>query len=975
MALLWPILSIANSNVLVYTLTEQDGLTDNTINCFYQDSRGIMWMGTSYGLNSYDGSVIRKYTAGPTNALPDNVINDIKEDDKHRLWIGTGNGLCCYDGDAQQFSTYRYSKGDAALNRYYSLVIIADKILLATEKGLLSFNVNTKQFDLYSNPQQGSNNWITKVYKDRKGNVWLASYNGLWQFDINKRSFTSYDSPQNDPLFEGLVTDVFEDHSGAIWIGTWNKGLKRVVPATKQVENYLSWPGSHTNVVTISEQRNEYGQYELWLSNKPGKLDIQHHRFTGIETGSDEKVSIATANRMYCDKDNLLWISTPQGVKIYNPHKQNFNTVILSKDVPITTQGVLLLGVHHGFLLGAQGNSGLLLFNDSAKVVKNYSYLLQKDAAMLSIQQDEQMNYWFCTTMGIAVADSAFKKIAGYRHEVNKSNSLPRDFVNYILFKKNGRKWFFPWQRGVWEIKDNRFIPVYTATGDTLLARANISKAVEDAQGNIWFTDYVDGAYKYKQGESKVRRLVTGKRMSNIYLLNDHVWFTGPDTLFSVDINNDGISRYALPEGYNKYVNDFVPDNIGNIWMATRSGLLAFNIKSGTFRHFTEGDGLYSNDVDASMALLPNGTIVMSGNKYLTYFTPAAALSNNMPAPVLFTGIKAGDKIKQVKDATCDVSWNEQNISFEWGLLNFSNPKGNQYYYKLDGIDKNWQYAGNRGYAAYRSLKPDNYVFHYRAATPEGVMSSEGSVILIIHPPFWQTWWFRVVCLLVTGWLFFYIVRYISQRNLKERVLRLEKEQAVEKERNRISRDMHDDLGSGLTKIAILSEVLKTKTRDDNATLDKISETARVLVDNLDEMVWALNPKNDSLDKLAAYIAEYAHKYMEGTGMDCVVSLPEEIPAVSISEERRRNIFMAVKEFLNNTVKHSKATRVTIELKVLQGSFIVLLADDGRGFDMALTNGMGNGLQNMQQRITDIGGRAVLSSSAEGTMLSISCPV
>ena len=191
-------------------------------------------------------------------------------------------------------------------------------------------------------------------------------------------------------------------------------------------------------------------------------------------------------------------------------------------------------------------------------------------------------------------------------------------------------------------------------------------------------------------------------------------------------------------------------------------------------------------------------------------------------------------------------------------------------------------------------------------------------------------------------------------------------------ERNRISRDMHDELGSGLTKIAILSEVLKTHKIDIEKNINKISETARTLVDNLDEMVWALNAKNDTLDKLVGYIAEYAYQYMDGTAIECEINIGDYDGEKYISEESRRNIFMVVKEFLNNTLKHSEAKNICINFLQQVNVFSIELKDDGKGFEKANTNEMGNGIKNMQQRISDIGGKSTFSTSNKGVCLQMS---
>lgn len=190
-------------------------------------------------------------------------------------------------------------------------------------------------------------------------------------------------------------------------------------------------------------------------------------------------------------------------------------------------------------------------------------------------------------------------------------------------------------------------------------------------------------------------------------------------------------------------------------------------------------------------------------------------------------------------------------------------------------------------------------------------------------------------------------------------------------ERNRIAKDMHDELGSGLTKIAILTEVIKKDPLNAEKNIDKISETSRQLVDNLDEMVWSLNPKNDSLDKLMGYLAEYVNQFLEATTIKPIIILPVIITPIYVSEERRRNIFMVLKEFLNNTVKYSTAKSFTLQMIQFNTTFTLVLKDDGKGFDINKVSKMGNGLKNMQQRINNVGGKANLESNNTGTSLEM----
>lgn len=959
------------NKTVLYTLTEKDGLTDNSVNCFFQDSRGIMWMGTSFGLNSFDGSVVRSFHTGSTRGnLPDDAVNDIKEDAKGNLWIATGGGIACYDPATHKLTPYQYEGAGQVLNRFYSLEIRNGSILLATENGLVNFNIISKQFTLI--PHESSNpaaSRITRIFTDSKKRTWLCSYDGVWLFDEMNHHFESYDNAANDALFDGLVNDIFEDHNGQLWFGTWSRGLKKLIPETKKIETFLHYSGSNTNVVSITEQKDVSGKPVLVAGSTLLKADFNTHSFQPfVFAGSTAPLF---TNRVYTDRNNLLWISTSEGVKIYNPSRQYFQTVSLSGSVPITSQGASLLALQQHFLIGGEGNTALQLYSDSLNKIHNLSAQITGGPAVMNIQQDQQANFWLCTSNGLFLLNPQYQLKKIYQHSDIDPASLPKNFLNNLLLKKNGEVWVMPWRKGIWMLnKEGNFTCVLTRNGDSLLPAANVSKVLEDENGNCWITDYSGGLYKYSPASGKVEHITDAVRLSNEYIIGSQLWTVSSQAVISVNISNNRPTTYPLPPGKDKYEYDFIPDSAGHLWIATKTGLLSFNTRTGTFQQYSSADGLYTDVLDVSMASLSDGNILMAGNNFATRFSPAMALEENQLPPLLFTGANVDGNEKTIAGKTITLQWNEKNIRLSWALLNYSNPRGNIYYYKLDGVNKTWQNAGNSGEVNFNSLDPGTYQFHYKAATAKGETSKEDLITIIIRPPFWKTWWFKLLALTAVSTLFYAVVRYISQRNLKEKLLKLEKEQAIEKERNRISRDMHDELGSGLTKIAILTEVIKTQQQS-NEHIEKISSTARNLVDSLDEMVWALNPQNDSLDKLAAYIAEYANQYMDGSGIECSISLPVEISARPVSEEKRRNIFMVVKEFLNNTIKHSHAKNVLLVLTENPGGFTLLLRDDGTGFDESATSVTGNGLKNMQQRIKDAGGISRLQSGPEGTELEI----
>ncbi|MFN8291513.1 MAG: two-component regulator propeller domain-containing protein [Chitinophagaceae bacterium] len=898
-------------------------------------------------------------------------MNDIKEDngklDRHSV---TGFVI---QPAIKKFTTYFYPDTlNEALNRFYSLTVAEGSVLLATENGLVMFDLSSHRFTLVKNnsaPAAASR--ITKIYTDSRKRIWLCTYYGLWLFDPGARSFESFDNKSNDLLFDDqLINDVYEDHKGQLWFGTWSRGLKRLDAAAKKVETFLHYGGGITNVVTITEQKNQAGEEELITGSTLARLDLRQNAFVPfINTGLPGPVYV---KRLYTDRNNLLWISTNDGVKIYNPAKQYFRTVSLSSSVPITSQGPSVLSLGNGFLLGGEGNTALQFFSDSLTPVKNLSGRVPQQAAVMNIQQDQRKDFWLCTSNGLIQLDEQLNRKNYFQHKEGDPSSLPRDFLNNILFRNNGETWVMPWRKGIWRMDaSGKFQYVITQKGDSLLPGANISKALEDARGNIWITDYSGGLFRYDPAAATVESIVANTRLTNEYIVDDKLWTVSSGNIFSADTRTGQLEVIPLPPGKNKYEFDFTPDDKGQLWIATKTGLLSYNTRNKTFQQYTSADGLFTDVLDVVITRLQNGRILMAGGTFATLFSPGLAQDAEEKHPLLFTGAFSEGEEKPVMGNHISFSWEEKNIRLNWALLNYSNPLENQYYYKLDKVNKDWKTSGNRGEVNFYSLDPGRYLFHYKAATSQGQMSEEQTLVIIIHPPFWKTWWFLTAVLLLLSFLFYRIVRYISQRNLKEKLLRLEKEQAIEKERNRISRDMHDELGSGLTRIAILTEVIKTKQQS-NEQIEKISATARGLVDSLDEMVWALNPQNDSLDKLAAYIAEYTHHFLEGSGIEAKVDLPAEIKPWPVSEEKRRNLFMVVKEFLNNSVKHSRAKNLFVKLTQHATGFELLLRDDGTGFDEKTITATGNGLKNMRQRISDAGGSILLTSGTSGTEYKIS---
>jgi signal transduction histidine kinase len=302
--------------------------------------------------------------------------------------------------------------------------------------------------------------------------------------------------------------------------------------------------------------------------------------------------------------------------------------------------------------------------------------------------------------------------------------------------------------------------------------------------------------------------------------------------------------------------------------------------------------------------------------------------------------------------------------------------------YRLEGRDTGWTDARGERVANYPNLSPGHYRFRVIALNEDGVPNETGGFLEItVQPQFWQTLWFRAVVILCLGAIAIAIVRYISTQKLKREVQLHKQHEELERERARIARDLHDQLGANLTQVALLGEMAqedKNSPGEIELHAQQISHTARETTRALDEIVWAVNPANDTLEGLANYACKYAQEYLALAGLRYRADVPTQLPATEIPPEVRHNVFLAFKESVNNVVKHAHASEVWIRLHLAPENFIFEIEDNGRGLGDVNSKAaqMRNGLRNMKKRMADIGGEfSIAPGENGGTIVRLTVPV
>jgi signal transduction histidine kinase len=314
------------------------------------------------------------------------------------------------------------------------------------------------------------------------------------------------------------------------------------------------------------------------------------------------------------------------------------------------------------------------------------------------------------------------------------------------------------------------------------------------------------------------------------------------------------------------------------------------------------------------------------------------------------------------------------DLEIHYTALSLQIPEKNHFKYMLETVDPDWVNADARRIAYYNHLEPGQYRFHVIACNNDGLWNETGATLAMeLVPPFWETTWFRALAVLSLAGSLAGSVRYVSVKRLRGKLLALEQQHAIEKERARIAKDIHDDLGASLTQITLLSDRADREVPDElRANARKISSTAREIAQSLDEIVWAVNPEHDTLEGLVEYLSQSADDFLEDTTIRSLVKLPSTLPHHSIPADTRHQFFLAFREALNNAVKHAEASEIQLEVVAEASELQIKIADNGIGFDPATAQGRGNGLSNMRKRLEAIGGRfSVASSPGHGTTVDL----
>jgi ligand-binding sensor domain-containing protein/two-component sensor histidine kinase len=991
----------------IYTAAE--GLAHNSVNRIVRDSRGYLWFCTSEGLSRFDGYEFHNY--GLRDGLPHRVVNDVLETRSGELWIATGGGLCQYapkEAGRQRFRVYRVEKDDRAS---YVNVLLQDslgRIWCGTDAGLFRLERRAGQ----SQPVLRSVNlgmpheaWddrvVSALQEDSHGDLWVGTGSGLYR----QRAGGGIERyTERDGLPQNFITALLEDQQHRIWAGT-HQGLCQLIanpaPGRRVVEAILQEKdGLGSDAVRVLHQLTDG---TLCVGTKMGLSATRANRAAGSLMFSTYTAShglpASGVEALAEDTAGNLWIGT-DGRGAAKLVWKTFLTYTADDGLDGTQiDSIFEDGAGKLCVVSRRGSTDLYInefdggrFRATRVNLPAKTRLLNWGARTQSVARTEEGDWWIGTSDGLFLYNKASRisdlgRVAPTARYTER-DGLPEGPVVSIFEDSAGSLWLSTTgkRNGLahWDRHERTFHRY--PEGLPWLPDSGVSLFAEDGAGRLWL-----GLLRFGRGQAEMARL----RAASIerFGAGDDAPSGGIRALHLdrqrrlwVGTNQSGLMRFEHPEAdhpaFNRYTTanglssdvilSLTEDLSGRIYVGNGGGVDRLDVSTGQVTRYTSADGLAPGEVQASFRD-HNGVLWFGTSGGLSRLvTPPDHPPS--PPPIAITSLRVGgirqpaSELGETEISGLRYQPNQNDIEVGFAGMAFAPGETLRYQYMLEGADSEWSPPSLLRSVNYANLSPDSYRFLVRAINSEGVASSRpASIAFLILPPIWMRWWFQLLAAAVAGATIYWLHHYRVTRLLE-----------LERVRTRIATDLHDDIGSSLSQIAILSEVANRQVDRTNpqlaAPLNDIAGISRELVDSMSDIVWAIDPEQDRFGDLVHRMRRFASDVFSPRDIRLEFQSPALEQDLQMGADLRRQIFLIFKEAVHNVLRHSGATEVNIDFQIEHGWLILKIADNGWGFDL-LRDHEGHGLRSMRERARNAGGEIEITSSPRGTVVVLRVPV
>ena len=999
------------SDFLVDLWTSDNDLPDSSVTAITQTPDGYLWIGTYNGLARFDGVRFTTFDPANTPELKNPRIFGLFTDPRGTLWIST------FDGSVTSYrdGVFKY---EWQCGQIVSAFFPSNRTYLATLGRGVAVGINNGQSNLWQTLNEDPPS-ASSFCQDASGTIWCLLRDGRikWISGTNVLSL-----PDNAGLGTEKVNCITADQSGRIWIGTskwiahWNGDhFEDATPTNSEtvtnvsflycsstndfwafvndsvrhavngrwVTNAASWRDLlQTSPIYIGAYQEQNG--DVWFRNYGQGL------FHAGTDGTLERISSATGlpgdrvSAWFQDREGNLWVGVDRG-GLVRLRKKLFHVIGLDDNFAVSTicedsrNNVWIGTFENG--LNRWSDNGLERFDLPEGVNRN---------SFFSAYPDAQGGLWLS-----ADHEDLFRMESGrimrFSQSVHGIKTILADHENRVWLGRQS-------QLTSWA--DEKLVNYGGRNG---FDRRDVRALAEDQHGNIWIGTGNGVLYQFANEQFAAFKPDDALETQAIWSLlpdADGTLWVGTFRGGLLRFKDGKFTRYTTKNGLpSDVICQILDDGQGKLWIGSHKGI--FCISKSIFAAFDRGeigsipcnayslnDGLptleCTGNYQPSAWRTHDGKLWFATVKGAVMVNPAKIRLNRVAPPVALEDFLVDSKRFALTNPI-EIPPGKHQFDFNFTALSFIAPDKVTFRYRLEPFDNAWVETGAKRAAHYGPLEPGDYKFQVIACNNDGVWNNIGASITFKQLPFfWQTWWFDFLVISAAVIAIAAAARYVATRKLHQRLEKLNQQRAIERERERIGRDLHDDLGAGLTQIMLQSSLARRESPDRmQADLAQISENASDLVRAMDEILWAINPENDTLDGLVTYLTQYVQEFLTTAKLRCRLDLPPETPAVVVPAELRHNLFLAIKEVLNNIAKHSHATEVLFQLKLDPHVFTLVIQDDGTGFvpgtagaQNPLRISSGHGLANLERRLEQLGGKCTITSQpGKGTQVELTVPM
>lgn len=954
-----PALAAASTGRTVDRWGVDEGLPNYALTSIIQTRDGYLWVASWARIVRFDGV---RFTPVATD-LPNVHARVLLEHPDGSIWIGaTGEGLVRWRPDGAR--TFRPGDGLAGTDIRSLALDSKGRVWAASEGGVNIIDGSTvRTVGAAEGIRPDSPIGVTRGRDDR---MWIATASGVCSMHI--------DDARCEPFagHRGGATAIVEGRDDRLWIGTAS-GVREVGAGSPPGGACLPECLAGREVTTMAEGRDG-----LWVGFGDGAVAHIHDDHV-TSYGAREGLPDAPVVALHEDEEGSLWIAIDGGGLVrFRPHR----VATYTTDDGLPARGITsIVQDATGRVWAGSGCGPVAELVDGRFVPRFAEYT--GSACALSVLATRDGSLWIGTRTG-----GLFRWDGRRMHHFDRSDGLSDATVSALFEDRDGVVWIGTEVGGVHRFADGQLSRAYGSQDG--VATGYVVTFAQDRTGRVWIGSNANGLSIYENGRFTALGSHDGLPTGNIAGLivdsRGDLWIgTAAHGLFRR--RGDRYDAFGEAQGLgDSLVALMLEDRDANLWVSTTRGIVRLArerieaVAAGREASLdpvildrrdglphTEGSG---GGFDPSGLRDRDGRLWFSTIGGIAVVDPASFWINQRPPPLAIEGVSLAGGTAVSADTSLHVPAGTSTIEIAYTAFSLLDPLKVRFRYRLVGLDDEWTDAGGRHAAYYTRLPPADYRFEVIAANNDGVWNATPATLHLVVAPFW---WERasvrfaglMVLLLATA----FTARGIAARRARARLAELERAHALNRERERIARDLHDELGARLTKIALLADMPAIGG-------DRVATAARDAIATMGELVWSVNARHDTLDSFANYAAEFAQDHLETAGIRFRLDIRRDLEARSLAAVTRRQLFLAFKEAVNNAVKHAQASQVTVTIDLDGDVFVVEVADDGCGLPEAaeglrLDGSRGNGMGNMRERMSAAGGTlAVESHPGRGTRLT-----